>query len=425
MLQLKFQFKKKDSFRRRDAELDPLLFAAAVASAPGVTRNHYAHDFSPADWSKRDGERIGAVNQPKKFVYTSRQGFDPDFSRPLLSTSPILLTSKRERASTRLATNPSHAPVTQPTPTTPVTVTCMARTRIPTPHGMAFLHIYHNNRDGKEHLAVVVDPAQFSDNSSLISAPPIRSRSLTPQMDRLTRGAYVGRLSPTSHTASSPAHLNFSCAVPSIPPPLVRIHSECFTGETIGSMRCDCGEQLDEAIYLMSQPIAMPYTSPSEPPINIPGRGVVIYMRQEGRGIGLLSKIRAYNLQDLGHDTVTANLLLGHKADERGYEVAIAILQDLGLGSTAGESVRLLTNNPDKVRAMEKEGLTIAERVPMIPRSWRSKPEGQSATNDTGETRRSPGATMVGGDMVRGEDLEKYLRTKVLRMGHMLQLNEV
>ena len=451
-------FKKKDSFRRRDAELDPLLFAAAVASAPGVTRNHYAHDFSPGvklpkaegsrDWSKWDGERIGAANQPKKFVYTSRQGprssrilegkenvgtgFDPDFSRPLLSTSPILPTSKRERASTRLATNPSHVPVTQPAPTTPVTVTCMARTRIPTPHGMAFLHIYHNNRDSKEHLAIVVDPAQFSDNSSSISALPIRSRSLDAawsdsetEMDRLTRGAYVGRLSPTSHTASSPAHLKSSRAVPSIPPPLVRIHSECFTGETIGSMRCDCGEQLDEAIYLMSQPIVMPSTNPSEPPIHIPGRGVVIYMRQEGRGIGLLSKIRAYNLQDLGHDTVTANLMLGHEADERGYEVAIAILQDLGLGSSAGESVRLLTNNPDKVRAMEKEGLTIAERVPMIPRSWRRKPEGQNATSDTEETRRKPGATMVGGDMVRGEDLEKYLRTKVLRMGHMLQLNRV
>jgi len=181
-------------------------------------------------------------------------------------------------------------------------------------------------------------------------------------------------------------------------------------------MRCDCGEQLDEAIRLMSQPIIMPSPKTSEPPTRIPGRGVVIYMRQEGRGIGLLSKIRAYNLQDLGHDTVTANLMLGHGADERGYEVAIAILQDLGLGSSAGEGVRLLTNNPDKVRAMEKEGLKIAERMPMIPRSWKKKKDG-----DTGE--RKAGATMVGGDAVHGEDLEKYLRTKVLRMGHMLELN--
>jgi GTP cyclohydrolase II len=139
-------------------------------------------------------------------------------------------------------------------------------------------------------------------------------------------------------------------------------------------------------------------------------------MRQEGRGIGLLSKIRAYNLQDLGHDTVTANLMLGHGADERGYEVAIAILQDLGLGSPNGEGVRLLTNNPDKVRAMEKEGLKIAERVPMVPRSWKKQHEGES-----GE--RKAGATMMGGDAVYGEDLEKYMRTKVLRMGHMLELN--
>jgi GTP cyclohydrolase II len=141
-------------------------------------------------------------------------------------------------------------------------------------------------------------------------------------------------------------------------------------------------------------------------------------MRQEGRGIGLLSKIRAYNLQDLGHDTVTANLMLGHGADERGYEVAITILQDLGLGS----GVRLLTNNPDKVRAMEKEGLKISERVPMIPRSWKKKQEGVYVGGDMEE--RTAGATMIGGGAVHGEDLDKYLRTKVLRMGHMLELNE-
>jgi GTP cyclohydrolase II len=144
-------------------------------------------------------------------------------------------------------------------------------------------------------------------------------------------------------------------------------------------------------------------------------------MRQEGRGIGLLSKIRAYNLQDLGHDTVTANLMLGHGADERGYEVAIAILQDLSLGSPSGEGVRLLTNNPDKVRAMEKEGLKVAERVPMVPRSWKKKQEGERVVGETGK--RNAGATMIGGEAVHGEDLEKYLRTKVLRMGHLLELS--
>ena len=437
----------KDSFRRRDAELDPLLLAAATASSPNVTRNHYAHDFFPGialpraegawDWSKWDGDRVGAMNNAKKFVYASRQGprslrapggkgntrFDSDFIRSLVSKPIDLPAAKRVQDQSHSVTVPSTAPASQSDHITPVKVTCMARTRIPTPHGTAFLHLYHNNRDTKEHLAIVVDPAQFSDGHSSISAPPIRSSSLDAvwsdvetETDRLTRGAYVGRLSPASHVTSSPGYMKNLRTVDTIPPPLVRIHSECFTGETIGSMRCDCGEQLDEAIRLMSQPIIMPSPKTSEPPTRIPGRGVVIYMRQEGRGIGLLSKIRAYNLQDLGHDTVTANLMLGHGADERGYEVAVAILEDLGLGSSAGEGVRLLTNNPDKVRAMKKEGLKIAERVPMIPRSWKKKKDG-----DTGE--RKAGATMVGGDAVHGEDLEKYLRTKVLRMGHMLELN--
>ena len=439
----------KDSFRRRDAELDPLLLAAAAASDPNVTRNHYTHDFFPGvalpkaegvwDWSKWDGDRIGAVSQPKKFVYTSRQGprssrasggkentrFDSDFTRPPGSNSTNPATSKRAQGLSHSVVVPSLTPTD---PNAPVKVTCMARTRIPTPHGTAFLHLYHNNRDGKEHLAIVVDPAQFSGEHSSISAPHIRSSSLDAvwsdtetETDRLTRGAYVGRLSPTSHIASSPGDAKTSRTIDAIPPPLVRIHSECFTGETIGSMRCDCGEQLDEAIRLMSQPIMIPSPKPSGSPTRIPGRGVVIYMRQEGRGIGLLSKIRAYNLQDLGHDTVTANLMLGHGADERGYEVAIAILQDLGLGSPSGEGVRFLTNNPDKVRAMEKEGLKVAERVAMVPRSWKKKHEGEGVVGDTGE--RKAGATMIGGEAVHGEDLEKYLRTKVLRMGHMLELN--
>lgn len=134
-------------------------------------------------------------------------------------------------------------------------------------------------------------------------------------------------------------------------PPLVRIHSECFTGETIGSQRCDCGEQLDEAFRL----------------ITLAGRGVVVYLRQEGRGIGLLEKMRAYNLQDLGHDTVTANLMLGHGADMRTYGIAGAILRDLGV---AQSGVRLLTNNPDKIRQIEGEGVSVVERVAMVPRSW-------------------------------------------------------
>jgi GTP cyclohydrolase II len=189
-------------------------------------------------------------------------------------------------------------------------------------------------------------------------------------------------------------------------------------------MRCDCGEQLDEAIRQISQPITLGSTSS---PRTIPGRGAVIYLRQEGRGIGLLSKIRAYNLQDMGHDTVTANLMLGHKADERGYEIAGAILRDLGLGfegASCSEGVRILTNNPDKVEALKKEGIQIADRVPMIPRSWQNRAEKSEIQGEAG-TERTPepaGVTLIGGKAVHGDDLDKYLRTKVLRMGHMLPL---
>jgi len=192
-------------------------------------------------------------------------------------------------------------------------------------------------------------------------------------------------------------------------------------------MRCDCGEQLDEAIRQISLPITIPSDHPSTNSTVIPGRGAVIYLRQEGRGIGLLSKIRAYNLQDLGHDTVAANLMLGHKADERGYEIAAAILRDLSLDSegSASKGVRVLTNNPDKVKALEKEGIRIAERVPMIPRSWQQckhKAEDKEAQTmvQKKEKEKILGATLIGGNAVYGEDLDKYLRTKVLRMGHML-----
>ena len=448
----------KAGFRRRDAELDPLLLAATAASGPNVTRNHYHHDFFPGvmlpkaegswDWTKWKGEPAGVTHQAPRFKYVSRQA--PRHLRlrsgdkenalagqPLQSAENIpLVGPKRDRAPSQSIALPSLPSPPVFRQSEEVQVTCMARTRIPTPHGLAFLHLYHNNQDTKEHLAIVVDPAQLSDAKFPLSAPPIRSRTLDAvwsqsetDMDRLTRGAYVGRLSPHSRVVSSPTSHSPPRPNDAIPPPLIRIHSECFTGETIGSMRCDCGEQLDEAIRLMSQPIPLHSSSTSGHPQHIPGRGVVVYMRQEGRGIGLLSKIRAYNLQDLGHDTVTANLLLGHKADERGYEIAIAILRDLGLGSETGEGVRLLTNNPDKVRALEKEGLRVVDRVPMVPRSWQKGQQQESSSPhvagvdsvlDGGE--RTAGATMVGGDAVHGEDLEKYLRTKVLRMGHMLPL---
>jgi GTP cyclohydrolase II len=187
--------------------------------------------------------------------------------------------------------------------------------RIPTRHGTFQLMLYLDNRDNKEHLALVLGNVEGKEN--------------------------VG----------------------------VRVHSECFTGDVLGSLRCDCGEQLERSLQLISKR----------------GHGVLLYLRQEGRGIGLLDKLRAYNLQDQGLDTVEANLRLGHAADERDYTVAALMIQDLGI-----RSVDLITNNPAKIRGLRSLGVAISRRTPLeVP----ARPEN------------------IG-----------YLRTKAARMDHLLRV---
>jgi 3,4-dihydroxy 2-butanone 4-phosphate synthase/GTP cyclohydrolase II len=125
---------------------------------------------------------------------------------------------------------------------------------------------------------------------------------------------------------------------------LVRVHSECLTGDVFGSKRCDCGEQLHNAMEMISEK----------------GQGVILYMRQEGRGIGLVNKLKAYELQDSGLDTVEANIKLGFKADLRDYGIGAQMLVDLGV-----RKMRLMTNNPKKIVGLEGYGLKVVERVPV------------------------------------------------------------
>ena len=154
-------------------------------------------------------------------------------------------------------------------------------------------------------------------------------------------------------------------------PVLVRVHSSCMTGDIFSSMRCDCGEQLHKAMEMIERE----------------GKGAVVYLNQEGRGIGLMEKMRAYKLQENGMDTVDANLCLGHKADERDYGVGAEILRHIGISK-----MRLITNNPVKRVGLESYGLSVVENVPI--------------------------------EVTPNEYNERYLHTKKERMGHTLNFNE-
>lgn len=151
-------------------------------------------------------------------------------------------------------------------------------------------------------------------------------------------------------------------------PVLVRVHSECLTGDVFESAKCDCGDQLDTAMGAIADE----------------GRGVLVYLRQEGRGIGLINKLKAYSLQDGGMDTVEANVALGFPPDLRDYTVGAEMLQDLKISE-----IKLLTNNPDKISGIEKFGLKIIERIPI----------------ETGHK----------------EESEHYMHTKKEKMGHILK----
>jgi 3,4-dihydroxy 2-butanone 4-phosphate synthase/GTP cyclohydrolase II len=199
------------------------------------------------------------------------------------------------------------------------------------------------------------------------------AKSFGPEVERIVVSQLPTRFGNFSiygyrETKSGMEHVALVSGTPPLASPtLVRIHSECLTGESFGSLRCDCRIQLDLALERIAAARS----------------GVVVYMRgHEGRGIGLVNKLRAYALQDVGRDTAHANSELGLPVDARDYAAAFSILEDLGVSS-----LRLMTNNPEKIRAAEYAGFPVVERVPLI-----------GAVTD---------------------DNERYLKTKVSKFGHL------
>lgn len=168
----------------------------------------------------------------------------------------------------------------------------VASSKLPTAHGEFIISVFQDPETKEEHVALSVGLHQFSDE-----------------------------------------------------PTLVRIHSECLTGDAFSSLKCDCGPQLNATMELIQQH----------------GRGAILYLRQEGRGIGLTNKIRAYALQDQGHDTVDANLLLNLPADARRYDMTTIMLKQLGI-----QKVKLITNNPNKIQSLKKLGINVVDRLPLV-----------------------------------------------------------
>ncbi|WP_296244077.1 MULTISPECIES: GTP cyclohydrolase II [unclassified Psychrobacter] len=184
--------------------------------------------------------------------------------------------------------------------------------KLPTRHGEFDIHVFENE-DGQEHVMLTVG-LPVADQANVLNQ----------QVAALSRNNNAPKEAPI---------------------PLIRIHSECLTGDAFSSLKCDCGPQLNTAMQAIQET----------------GCGAILYLRQEGRGIGLTNKIRAYALQDQGHDTLDANLMLGLPADARVYDMCGPMLAHVGV-----DSVRLITNNPDKVAYLTEHGINVVERVPLL-----------------------------------------------------------
>ena len=192
--------------------------------------------------------------------------------------------------------------------------------KLPTRHGEFDIHIFEN-ADAQEHVMLTVGLSVVNQDTSITDT-------------------FIDNLNRADTTSNQKDQ-----SLAERPVPLIRIHSECLTGDAFSSLKCDCGPQLNTAMQAIQET----------------GCGAILYLRQEGRGIGLTNKIRAYALQDQGHDTLDANLMLGLPADARVYDMCGPMLAHVGV-----HSVRVITNNPDKVAYLTEHGINVVERVPLL-----------------------------------------------------------